>query len=199
MLAQIEERFRGNLDRVRNVVKLYVSVTGQAAGRPSVQESDLLRAAVVLLHASLEDVLRGLAELRLPQSAAEILALIPLDGFGNNRKTNFTLGNLAAFRGNTVDEVISRSVVAMLERKHYDDLGDVKRQLQEISINPGLADQFATSLSALISRRHQIAHRADRNDSGGSGQHQARSISRATVDSWIRSVEMFGRALLESV
>lgn len=62
VLLTLEERFRINLDRVRSVVALYDQVTGPSPGRPGVQESELLRVAVVYLHAAPEDLLRGLAE-----------------------------------------------------------------------------------------------------------------------------------------
>ena len=62
VLVALEGRFRENLDRVRSLVLFYDRVTGSSSGRASVQESELLRTAVVFLHATVEDLLRGLAE-----------------------------------------------------------------------------------------------------------------------------------------
>ena len=64
--ALIRQRFGENLDRVRNLVSLYSSSVGVGQGRRTVQDADILRAAVVLLHATLEDLLRSLAEWKLP-------------------------------------------------------------------------------------------------------------------------------------
>ena len=62
----IRERFERNLQRVRSLVALFSSLTGAGRGRASVEIEDILRSAVVLLHASLEDLLRGIANVRMP-------------------------------------------------------------------------------------------------------------------------------------
>src|SRR5438874_2815679 len=113
-------RFRANLDRVRGLVTLYEEVTAAAPGRASVRESDLLRAAVVLLHAALEDLIRGLAAARLPTSSAEVLAEIPVKLKGGSATAmKVTLGDLAAHRGRSIDDVIAESIGAYLERSNY--------------------------------------------------------------------------------
>jgi hypothetical protein len=71
VLVALEDRFHENLERVTDLVVLYDRVTGPASRRPSVQESELLRMAVVFLHAALEDLLRGVAEWRLPAASTE--------------------------------------------------------------------------------------------------------------------------------
>ena len=67
MKQDIEDRLTINLRRVRNLIARYPA-TG--SGRRSVEDSDLLRAAVVLLHATLEDVVRGVLEWKLPGAAS---------------------------------------------------------------------------------------------------------------------------------
>ena len=61
MKPEIEHRFADNLTRVESLVAAYdtqVAARG-AAGRVAVPTADLLRAAVVFLHATLEDLLRS--------------------------------------------------------------------------------------------------------------------------------------------
>ncbi|HWE38868.1 MAG TPA: HEPN domain-containing protein [Isosphaeraceae bacterium] len=194
--AELGERSRSNLDRVRGLVALYERLAGPAAGRPSVQESDLLRSAVVLLHATLEDFLRSVATSRLHHAGAELLRTIPFVG-GDGRKTTFTLGDLHAHRGRSVDDVIAESVDAHLRRSSYNNLVDVAGLLRDLGLDATPIRPHAARLAAMMARRHQIAHQLDRNEATGRGHHAARSISRAMLLEWIVAVDGMIRAILE--
>ncbi len=61
MKEAVATRLQWNLDRVKHLVAVYGQLE-QASGRPTVQQADILRAAVVFLHATLEDFLRGLLD-----------------------------------------------------------------------------------------------------------------------------------------
>jgi hypothetical protein len=200
--ATLEDRFAENLDRVRNLVSLYDRVTGPSPGRSSVQESELLRIAVVFLHATLEDLLRGVAEWRLPAASAEVLSQIPFVG-GDGRRTTLTLGDLAPFRGQPVENVIKKSVVAYLGRSSYNNPDDIAKFLGQIGLpqtaRGRLMDLHAQGLKSVMSRRHQIAHRLDRNDFSGRGHHAALSIGKTTIERWIIIVRRFGNELLAEV
>jgi hypothetical protein len=202
IVLSFEERFQRNLSRVRNLLAIYEQISGLAQGRPSVQESDLLRAAVVFLHATLEDLLRNLAAWRLPASTSEVLAHIPFAG-GDGRRTTLSLGDLAKYRGQSVEDVISDSVIAHLGRSNYNDPEDIAKVLGQIGLSPDarkrLLDSHAARLSPIMSRRHQIVHRLDRNDASGRGHHEALSIGKATLERWIGVVHRFGEELLNEV
>jgi hypothetical protein len=114
---EIRGRFQVNLTRVRNILAIYLAGSGKRRGRRGVHETDLLRAAVVLLHATLEEILRSLAEWKLPAASPEALAEIPLAGA--KRGTKVGLQELAGFRGQTLDQVITESVRECLERSNY--------------------------------------------------------------------------------
>ena len=191
-------RVGANLRRVRGLVDLYQRIVGTVAGRPSVQESDLLRAAVVLLHATLEDFLRSLASIRLPTSSVEVLKQIPFTG-SDGRKTNVTLGDLNAYRGKTINEVIDKSVQSFLSRASYNNIHDLKKLLADIRLAPSLADGLAPDLAAMMARRHHIAHRFDTNESKGRGHHQARTIKKDLVSEWIDVVDRFVHTVLDAV
>jgi hypothetical protein len=198
-LIAVEGRFHENLERVTDLVDLYDRVTGLSPGRPSVQESELLRIAVVFLHAALEVLLRDLAEWRLPAASAEVLSQIPCVG-GDGRRTTLTLGDLAAHRGRSVEYVISKSVIAYLDRSSYNNPEDVAKLLGQVGLpqkaKERLMGAHARGLRTLMSRRHQIAHRLDRNDFLGRGHHVALSISKTIVGQWISVVRQFGDGLL---
>ena len=81
MKVEISNRFDLNIKRVKNLVSIYrLILSGPGKGRRGHQESDVLRAATVLLHASMEDVLRSLAYWKLPTAAPAVLDNIPLVG-----------------------------------------------------------------------------------------------------------------------
>lgn len=201
-LSLFEERFRRNLGRVRYLLIVYDQVCGVAQGRPSVQEADILRAAVVFLHASLEDLLRNLAAWRLPFATSEVLSQIPFAG-DDGRKTTLNLGDLARHRGQSVEDVISESVIAHLGRSNYNDSEDVAKLLVQIGLpqdpRKRLMDAHAARLNPIMSRRHQIVHRLDRNDSSGRGHHDALSIGKVDIERWIGVIQRFGEQLLSEV
>ncbi len=192
---EIEEQFRANVERVRGLVTLYEGIVSGGPGRKPVPVADLLRAAVVLLHATLEDLLRSLAEWRLPGAPAASLADIWFAG-SRKSKEKLDLGDLTDFRGQTIDSVIARSVKAHLERSSYNHPGEIVEILDKIGVSYTIPTPQRNALAALMSRRHQIAHRADRNPLSGAGHQMAVSISASIVNSWISVVEQVGTEIL---
>jgi len=123
---------------------------------------DILRAAVVFLHATLEEFLRTVASFLLPQASEETLNTIPLLGSRDLlRPEKFFLGRLIHHRGRTVDEVIEGSVREHLLRVSFNDPGDVKRLLHSCGIATELIDGVLPAIGEMMARRHQIVHQAD--------------------------------------
>lgn len=196
MKRDIERRFSWNLAHVKNLVSIYrtqLSSTGH--GRRGHQQTDVLRAAVVLLHAALEDMLRSLAYWRLPHAPANVLDEIPLVG-GTAMKV--TLGALSTHRDKTVDEVIRTSTVASLERSNYNNPGEVcTTPIHWTNTEP--LSGCMTQLEAAMTRRHRLVHRADENPNGGRGNHHVASIAPKTLDEWISNTENFVRDVFAQV
>lgn len=197
MLGAIEKRFEGNVRRVRNIVDVYDQLTPGGRGRRDVSSIDLLRAAVVLLHASLEDLLRSLAEWKLPTASPDALESIPLAGTSDPRRTRFSVAELARHRGRAVDEVIEDSVTFHLERSNYNNPGEIKTVVEMCGGDSSIVNSFARWMGPMMQRRHWIAHRADRNSTMGRGHHEARSLSRGTVMTWIDQTEQMAREILK--
>ncbi len=195
MSSSLETRFLENLSRVEEMVALYGRLTGGVQGRPSVYESDLLRAGVVLLHAALEDLLRSLTEARLPHAGGVALRRVPLP-LGKKRKRVFTMGDLAAYRGQSVDDVVATAIDAYLGRASYGNLNKVARLLGLIGLTLPPEREVKARVAAMMARRHLIVHRLDRNERMGRGHHPALSISRRNVSEWIDAVRYFGSAIL---
>jgi hypothetical protein len=190
---------RGRHSRLKSVKadieSRFNAASGQ--GRRAVAEADVLRAAVVFLHATLEDLLRSLLEWKLPQASAHHLKDIPLEG--KKPRTSFTLDELAAYRGTTVDDLIKRSVSASLEESNFNHPGEVDRVLDRIGLPRATLDPYRGKLGPMMQRRHWIVHRADRNTASGRGHHSARPLQQTTVETWRRALEQFGGDVLKSL
>jgi hypothetical protein len=199
-LADLRDRFGFNLGRVDGIIEAYDRLGTAGPGRQSVQRTDLLRSAVVFLHASLEDLLRSLAEQRLPLSGLDILERVPLPGSAADKPLfKFTLKDLATFRGEDVESVIRRAVSSYLRHSNYNSTAEIAYLLREMGVHEvtGLLAPYAGRIESMMSRRHLIVHRADRNPVSGRGQHSAASISRETVQRWSEAVRAFGDDLLD--
>ena len=196
MKSEIENRFNGNLERVEHLVAHYETLS-TGPGRRAVDTSDILRSAVVFLHATLEDFLRSLLEWKLPSAQASYLKEVPLAG--KKPRQTFTLDDLALFRGSTINDLISRSVADHLERSNFNDPGEVSAVLERIGLLPSLLDPYRGKLGPLMKRRHWIVHRADRNTATGSGQHAALGLQKATVETWSNAVKQFGTSVLNQI
>lgn len=200
--AEIDERFKANLDRVRALVASYDALAGTGAGRASVTHADVLRAAVILLHATLEDLLRSIEELRMPSAvpnAFERIRFLAVGATPKDGKDKFTLVDLAGYRGQSVDDVFRAAIAGHLDHSNYNNIGDAKQALSRSGITYTITQAAAASLEAMMKRRHWIAHRADVNRMSGRGHHGAQSIGKALVISWLDAVEMFGQGVLKLV
>lgn len=193
MKQEIEERFTENLERVTHLVDVYQSAV-PGPGRQPVGTADVLRAAVVFLHATLEDLLRSVLMWKLPVARAEHLRDVPLEG--KKPRSTFTLDELTPYRGNTVDDLIARSVLASLEQSNFNNPAEVDRVLEKVGLARALLDPYRNKLGPMMARRHWIVHRADRNTASGRGHHAARPLQQAAVAGWQRAVEQFGRDVL---
>lgn len=193
MKAEIETRFAANLERVQHLMDVYQGAAAGPGRRP-VETTDVLRAAVVFLHATLEDLLRSLLEWKLPLAAAVHLKDVPLAG--KRPRSTFTLDDLAPFRGTSVDDLIARSVLENLERSNFNDPGEVEGVLERIGLPKVLLDPYRDKLGPMMKRRHWIVHRADRNTATGRGQHATHALQQAAVETWSEALKQFGADVL---
>lgn len=183
--------FDQNIARVDALGDLYASLPRALKGRSSGGGVDVLRAGVVLLHASLEDFLRQVALSRIPDGAEDAFAKIPLAGCTSGEK--FTLADLTRFRGDTIQEVLTKSV-----RQHYaskvtfNSVPQIEDVLKRCGLRQDRVKRFYPALGAMMARRHDIVHRADVVDSS----HGPQSLSASKVQSWSSATRRFGHTLL---
>ena len=199
MKTKIETRFGQNMERVRNLTKLYRDhLMGEGSGRRGHSKTDVLRAAVVLLHATMEDLLRSIAYWKLPSATAQTLSRIPL--VSQAPATKFNLGDLSAHRGKSVDEVIESSVNGYLQRSNYNNTDEIASFLKSVGIDVAAVNAHFPNIDQVMKRRHQIVHRADRDDeAAGQGRHHVTSIGVSTVEGWVTNVQAFGDAVLGEI
>jgi hypothetical protein len=137
---------------------------------------EILRAAVVLNHAYLEDFMRTLVLAFLPTLDEKALDGVPLAGLQSDRAEKFSLGKLVQHRGKSVDDVIKESVATHMSRSTFNSVREIMATLERIGLKlpdgtnksaskiPELhvTDSLLISLDRVIQRRHQIVHRADK-------------------------------------
>jgi hypothetical protein len=193
---ELKERFDGNLARVKNLADIYETKlvetrpAGGSQGRRPVNSTDILRASVVFLHATLEEFIRGILEWRLPEQGDAVLNSVPLIGTGE-RPEKFLLGKLAAHRTKTVADVIKESVKASLTRSNYNNINEIVSALDSVGIVKAPYEPFLPAINAMIERRHQVVHRADRNPHHGRGHHEAASIGLHDITEWVEAIQNF--------
>lgn len=197
--AVIRSKFQKNLRRVRHLLEVFRTLhPGQE--RPSELHADVVRAAILFLHATLEDLLRSGEELRFPQApAAAFKRLQWVRQIKGEERTSEKLGLeefAAAFRGQTVDEVLMQVFQKHHERSNYNNQQDVVGALERMGLDTKPFEEFFPDLHAMMKRRHEIAHRADIN------RRLPQMTNRVIVkvaERWLQTVEAFGNRLVTSL
>jgi hypothetical protein len=179
-----------NLIRSSRLLSQSQNLEGEAA-------QDLIRAAVVITHAFLEDFLRTLAVGILPTRDEATLNDIPLAGLNDNgRASKFWLGKLVQHKGKTVDDVIRESVSLQQEGVTFNSVGDISRHFKKLGLDPppNSAEYYA-NIDKMIQRRHVIVHRGDKR----SWNEAPQPISYDEVGIWIHATFSFLALLLGPV
>jgi hypothetical protein len=189
-LDELSTRHHFNISRVRVLLSLHEQLTTRRSAKRTVYETDLLRAAVVLLHAMLEDHLRSIALYYLPEADESALNDVPLVGQSpSGRAEKFFLGRLARFRTWKVERLIKSSVESHLRRMTFNNTREIASLLRGVGIDPQPLSIYFSDLDAMMARRHQIVHRADLRSARTS---RPQRLTRAQVAKWIHSTDRFG-------
>jgi hypothetical protein len=162
----LDARFRLNMGRIDGLVKLVFSDLDPLRQTEALQSggvrADILRAIVVFLHATFEDVLRTMARQRIAAAKEQVLDKIPLVGTSRSgRAEKFHLGALNEHRGKTVDQLIHESVESYLDRESFGSCGDVDDVLIQMALDTAPFKPLYSDLDRMMKRRHRIVHEAD--------------------------------------
>jgi hypothetical protein len=208
----LAERVRTDRDfqkRISDIIKPYVEHMAENFNRASAligashgltdksQAQDVLRAAVVLNHAYLEDLLRTLAGQLLPEAGEAALNDIPLAGSESvAHPQKLQLGKLARHKGKMVDDVIRESIARHLDRVTYNDTNQISQQLETLGFKVAEHNQYFPAIQQMIQRRHQIVHRADKVKIGDSNAYKLQPIEPQQVSHWLGVTTNFMQSLM---
>jgi hypothetical protein len=182
------------MKRVRNLLEIYSMLEREGPERADIETSDLLRSAVVFLHATLEEFLRGIIREGVPHIGEQTLNTVPLVGQGRYPK-KFHLGALAGHREKAVQQLIKESVDAYLDTLSFNSTTDIANWLEGLDIEGGLVNRRFSDLDQLMSRRHHIVHQADK----GEGHLGAYPITPEELASWKDVVDEFVSSVVQAL
>ena len=178
--------------RARALIGMFDTVRASGPGAATTAQMDLLRAAVVILHAATEDAVRSALRELLPRcGSVEALDRVPIVKVPGTRVLSVGLGSLReAFGDRSLPEVIQLRVDAMLQESTYNRVAEVAGALRDVGIHSDdVLSGDARTLGHLMRRRHRIAHRADGNPLAGRGHRKTQPIGRQLVVEWATAVE----------
>lgn len=156
--------FSQNINRVESLIIAYEELVKQSSGDVEVA-NDVLRAAVVFLHSSLEEIIRNLYLYVLPNASADSLNKIPFATHeSSHRPKNIQLGDLLEFKGQFVENVIQESINNHVDTLNINNSTQLVECLKLASIPIEPLRQFLEPLNSLMQRRHQIVHQMDRSN-----------------------------------
>jgi hypothetical protein len=159
---EIQARSWANFRRIESLIRLAVwTVSGKDGAARRSEASDVLRAAVVLLHATFEDAIRTLARYRLGRADAAALKIVE-DALGARKKPySFTLTELSNHRDKSVGKFIDDTIEVFLSDRSFGSTNAVSAFLPMIGLNVQDFDDLYPDLSRFMDRRHEIVHTAD--------------------------------------
>ena len=199
-VAPYISRFQENINRAISLVQLYISLSASPNFHQHPATTDILRAAVVLAHATLEDFLRTIGINLLPAADPPALDHVPLASLGTSgRPEKFYLGSLARFRGKTVDEVIAASVSDHLNRMSFNEVSDIASLLRDLKVDISKVDATFPELQRLMRRRHAIVHQAYRAQSEGETGAALTPVVHSDILIWFDAILKFSQAALPQV
>ena len=134
-------RLKDNLSRVDSLLALYEILQKEEARRlvsskQDARSADILRAAVVLLHGSQEDYVRGmLSDWLFDRADSRELEGISLRGSAQKRAQKFTLRDLAQYKNEQVSDLIQSSIESQLSLVSFNQYSEICSWLSKIGIS----------------------------------------------------------------
>lgn len=194
----LQEEALDNMNRVHRIIGLFEKAEALDIGLPEERE-EVLRAAVVLLHSSLEEVVRNLFVERLPKCSVDVLNELSYPTPGNISKTKgVLLGDLFNdYQGRFVDNVIVDAINYHIDRMNINNSTQLSAMLHKVNIDTQELKSTLNELDELMKRRHQIVHQMDRNDRLDPDTRPISPIDLETVRNWFSAMEHFNKIILQ--
>jgi hypothetical protein len=195
MRDHVRRRFKFNKKRLVRLLGVHTQLVSVKTNSVTKEHDEVLRAVVVLLHATLEDLIRGILTWKAPDLLPAFLDQIPfLPEKGKDLKVS--LGSLASHRGKSVDDIIRAAVLAQLSKQTFNNPGDIKAAITYAGIKFKMTEPQRKTLGAAMQRRHDIVHQSDRKTLSDTDHGAPRSIDAAEVKRWLDNVIEIGDAVI---
>jgi hypothetical protein len=190
-IIQVLQRFTSNIKRIAYLVDVPIDLReSRDLDTMKLYTGEVYLAAVVLLHSSFEDCLREIARLGLSDSDEETLDTVPLVGASRTgQPKKFSLGILSKHREKTVHQLIRESVSEFLDRMSFNSSSDIAYIVEKMGVDLSDLRRHFSELDEMISRRHQIVHKADL--IGSPGYEEVACIEGQDIVKWLSSVLAF--------
>jgi hypothetical protein len=171
------------LKRLGALLKGAEGIRGLGSARvlvSALDEEEILRAAVVLMHACLEDFVRTVARNLLQHAGAKSLDKIPIK-----------LGTLKRRKGEPVDRIIGEEVSNHLDRITFNSKEDIKNLFNMLALElQPRQESYLKMLDEMQQRRHKIVHRGDKTE-WSSAKITLRPIAHAEIAKWLTATKAF--------
>lgn len=191
--------FGENMQRAQSLISIYKRLAELQNKKTAIHSTDILRAAVVFMHAALEELIRSLIIVTYANAPQCEIDKVPLFLQRRSRQAEkFLLGALVEHKHLTVDQVIQKSVESHFQNQTFNNRADLVRAMEMIGVKKGMAKKMLPTLDAMLDRRHQIVHRVDRPKSKDDQWIRATSLSPRHVEKWAKTTLEFGSLLITS-
>ena len=191
--------FGENMQRAQSLISIYKILSELQNKKTAIHSTDILRAAVIFMHASLEELIRSLIITTYANAPQSEIDKIPLFSQRRSRQAEkFLLGALVEHKHLTIDHIIQKSVESYFQNQTFNNRSDLVRAMEIIGVKKGMAKKMLPTLDAMLDRRHQIVHRVDRPKSKDDQWVRATSLSPRHVEKWAKTTLEFGSLLITS-
>lgn len=179
--------FEKNIERVNSLCNLYFFINADDVKKgKDFKFTDILRAAVVMLHSSFEEYYRNVLRERIFKLCNETgLKNFSFAGSNGKHKEKISVGDLLEYRGQTVDNLIYNSISEELDTTSFNNFYDIASWAEKAKIDISSFKEQDT-IAQLIDRRHRIVHEADNNR--GDTEYALKPIKEKSVRDWISCV-----------
>lgn len=189
----IRRRFQRNIGRCQDILNAIQDGEDIEEVFSWEVQDDLLRALVVYLHASLEDLLRTILIQHYRRNPSNLLS-----DHNRNKEVPDRTGlwkALSEFEpSETVGTFIDNLIRKILGRESFSSQSQVAGFLKVTGFKIEDQDTYMKSFESLIERRHGIVHNAD--ISPDEIEHEPVEINLNVVEDWMNAVQGFGEQVV---
>jgi RiboL-PSP-HEPN len=196
MRNQLKEEFQQNTNRVQNLISAFNLLEENNIGDLETRK-DILRAAVVFMHGTLEEIVRNLYIGLLPNCHQDKLNEIPFVGHAVIRPKGILLGHLKDFSGRFIENIILDSIESYVNTMNLNNATQLCNSLKLVELPTESLVQYFSQLGSLMERRHQIVHQMDRKNEFDLLLSPVTDIEIETVFDWQNALHSFFLDLLQ--